>query len=218
MAPIPVTPAEAMEFLNSLLAVLAMGLFGSAQNQQALKALQSAGLQGWNNARSGEGSLKPAYLLCKQRRLGFVEKGRVSGVTKALYTFQNGSQFQVSPWGIMLMGSPMTESQLKIRKKMGGGLPGYKVGSRGGKVTSTGRFETLDNRITPALKFMINSLTPAQVAPVLSLKNANDYKSLLKSFPISYAMIKRARKGRLVYKVENNTLKYMKYTKKGGWQ
>lgn len=205
---IEVTPEEAIEYLGYIIDTLGLSFFA---NPKSFPALRQCFQRGWAAASSGWKNTSATYA-AKKARNGFVGNGVVSGATKALMTLDEGAVFRVGQRGISLFGQPLSASQLRDRKKMGGGLPGYAVGkypqranhpakSAHSRESSTGRSETMDNRISSTYKFG-SFLTLDVIAPDLVLPQVATYQDALRALPIPPATLKRVRKKGLYYTVK----------------
>ena len=205
------TPAQASYYLKKILQCYAL-----APVLTAFGGLQTAAKNGWQSAsvKFTQGSAR--YALQKQRAGLGNTVGVVSGATRDFYTLQDGTFLQVTEKYIKLLGGLLSYTQLSQRKKVGGGLPGYRNGScpqrrhseaqRYTGANSTGRRAVYDNRITPAYAAVINNIRANILTPRLDFKTGGSYESLLAALPIPIKLIKKAQGKQLVFKVTGGQL------------
>lgn len=195
-----VTPEEAIEALQYILENERFAFFNAPRN---LVYLQRTLEKGWN-ARIA--SLAPRNVYYNKYK-GSGEPGVVSGATKNALTLGEGSLFKITPMGLSIVGQPLTQAQLAARAMLGGGLAGYPAGSRGGPSNSTGRVDTIDNRITSKYRFPAD-FTAAELAPDIDWPTAAaDFKDWCKKLPIPPAQLRAIRKGRNWFTVRGGKAK-----------
>lgn len=214
-----VTSSEAVYYLQKILECYAL-----APVVTAFGGLQTAAKNGWQSASAKFTQESARYALQKQRAGLGNTIGVVSGVTRDFYTLQDGTFLQVTEKYIKLLGGLLSYSQLAQRKKIGGGLPGYRNGScpqrahskaqRYTGANSTGRRAVYDNRITPAYAAVINNIRANILTPKLNFKTGGSYEELLAALPIPVKLLKKAQGKQLVFKVVGGQLTPVT----GGWE
>lgn len=203
-------PLQAIEYLKAVIASMATGFL---TDKKTFPALRSCFRRGWSQTVSGwVPTGTPASLRYQHRKAGTT--GVLSGATRDAFTLRDGVAFKIGYYGVKLWGLPLTGAQVAARRRLSGGLHGYKVGScpqranhpaeyaniAGRDMTkSTGRVDTIDNRITSA--WNINRyLTVSAIVPGAILPDGMPIEKALKKLHAATGRT-MSRKG-LYYKIQ----------------
>lgn len=225
-----VSPVEAIQYLCAAIDHLALTAFASpngyAMLQNAFTQGWNASREHWRPACS-KPETKFRASRAYQKKKGGGSPGVLTGTTKNLMTLQEGTYFRVTPDGISLFGQDLPSDVLERRRKFGGGIdfrpnPPYRTGlgscSPNGKsfdahgrankkpkgkhsyMKSTGRTQSVDNRVTPPWKFG-RYLAPALNAPI-DMPQDGDFKSAMAQWAVPPDDLHLSHDGKLWYKVQ----------------